>query len=85
MIGNEEGRSTADNYRRFAHLEAGLKSPLYQELAEGVARDSELLEALASLPAPKRQPTLVFAAVRHLFGTQEDYRAFRGVVLDHWY
>ena len=82
MIGNEPERGTAENYRRFAAWEASGRSPLYQQLAGGVAEDPELLAFLADLPAEKRQPNLLLAAVRYLAGVQPGYAAFRAVVLD---
>ncbi len=84
MIGHEESQSTAENYRRFGEQEARLKSPLYYEFARGVAGDTEVLALLESLPVAKRQPNLLFAAVRYRFGTADDYRAFRTLVLDRW-
>jgi hypothetical protein len=83
MIGHEHDRGTADNYRRFAALEASGRSSLYAELANGVAGDPELLAFLEGLPPEKRQPNLLFAAVRYLTGLQPGYGAFRIAVLDH--
>ncbi|GHF76761.1 hypothetical protein FHX82_002611 [Amycolatopsis bartoniae] len=75
--------STADRYSRFAHFEAKGHSPLYQELASGVAADAEMLALLDdSLPKPKRQPNLLLAAVRLCHGVAADYGQFRGWVLD---
>jgi hypothetical protein len=82
MIGHELDRETAENYRRFAALEASGRSPLYAELAHGVADDPELLAFLESMPPEKRQPNLLFAAVRYLAGLQPGYGAFRVTVLD---
>jgi hypothetical protein len=82
VIGNEQERGTAENYRRFALLEARGRSPLYVHLAGGVADDHELLAFLESLPREKRQPNLLLAAVRYLAGLQPSYAAFRAVVLD---
>jgi uncharacterized protein DUF2332 len=58
----------ADWYTWFATSEATGRSPLYAELAAGVAEDRELLESLVQLPGEKRQPNLLFAAVRHVSG-----------------
>jgi Uncharacterized protein conserved in bacteria (DUF2332) len=82
MIGHEPDRGTAENYRRFAALEASGRSPLYAELANGVAGDPELLAFLDTLRPEKRQPNLLFAAVRYLAGVQPGYGAFRVTVLD---
>ncbi len=84
MIGNEETRPTAENYRRFARLEARGRSPLYEGLTEGVAEDTEVLRLLASLPPAKRQPKLLLGAVQYLYGTALDYPSFRRVVVEKW-
>jgi len=70
-------------YTRFAEAEAHGRSPLYEELARSVALDPEVLGFLAAMPVEKRQPNLLLAAVRRLFGTQPDYREFRRRILDN--
>src|SRR5579875_1808868 len=82
MIGHDPGRGTAENYRRFAAVEARQRSPLYEEFAAGVADDPELLGFLESLPPDKRQPNLLLASVRYLTGLLRSYDAFRATVLD---
>ena len=82
MIGDQPEHGAAENYRRFAAYEARGRSPLYEQLANGVADDPELLAFLADLPQEKRQPNLLLAAVRYLAGVQPGYEAFRAVVLD---
>ncbi|HXP56639.1 MAG TPA: DUF2332 domain-containing protein [Streptosporangiaceae bacterium] len=82
MIGHDPEQGTAENYRRFAALEARGRSPLYEELATGVASDPELLAFLESLPRDKRQPNLLLASVRYLTGLLPGYGAFRDTVLD---
>lgn len=74
--------STSQQYERFARFEARGRSALYEELAQGVAGDGELLSLLDTLPLRKRQPNLLFAAVRFLHGTATNYEQFRGWVLD---
>ena len=56
----------AARYRRFAEVEAHGRSPLYEAFALGVAADAFALEFLAALPDEKRQPNLLFAALRHV-------------------
>jgi hypothetical protein len=68
-------------YKRFAELEAKCRSPLYDELATGVAADVELVAFLAGLPREKQQPNLLFASARHLFGIPADYEQFRRSIL----
>jgi hypothetical protein len=72
---------TAETYRRFAALEARGRSPLYECLAERVAEDGHVLAFLLTLPRAKRQPNLLFAAVRHRLGTPVDWPDFRDRLL----
>ncbi|MGH3734436.1 MAG: DUF2332 family protein [Micromonosporaceae bacterium] len=65
--------STAEWYTRFATQEVRGHSPTYQRLASGVAVDPVLLARLDALPEPKRQPNLLFGAVRYLDGPLGDY------------
>jgi hypothetical protein len=83
VIGNDSRLSIAENYRRFSRDEAAGRSPLYAELTAGVAGDPLLLDYLAQQPPPKRQPNLLLAAIRFLYGTQDDYGSFRAAVLEH--
>jgi hypothetical protein len=73
----------AARYIRFADHEARGRSPLYEVLARGAAGDADVLRFLLTLPAPKRQPNLLLAAVRHLFGIQADWAGFRATLLAH--
>ena len=68
-------------YRRFADEEFRGHSPLYEELARGVAGDGAILDLLLTLPREKRQPNLLFAALRSLIGTPSDWPQFRAAVL----
>lgn len=68
-------------YRRFAEAEAHGQSPLYEALAGHIADDAQVLGFLATLPPAKRQPNLLFAAVRHLFGVAPGWEAFRAGVI----
>ncbi len=71
-------------YRYFAEVEAKATSPSYRRLANGVADDCGLITLLELLPAPKRQPNLLFAAVRYLDGPSSDWESFRSFVETHW-
>jgi hypothetical protein len=77
MHSEEERTRLSAAYRRFADDEARGKSPLYELLARGVSEDHDILEFLLSLPRPKRQPNLLFAAARSLLGTPADWSRFR--------
>jgi hypothetical protein len=68
-------------YHRFAEQEALGRSALYETLARGAAADPAILDFLLSLPTEKRQPNLLFAAVRHLCGIAPTWPAFRASLL----
>jgi hypothetical protein len=68
---------TADCYRGFAAREAWDVSSVYEEFALGVAKDADVLAFLHTLPEAKRQPNLLFGAVKYLTGVMSDYGAFR--------
>ncbi|MER6947454.1 DUF2332 domain-containing protein [Nonomuraea sp. NPDC000554] len=76
--------STAERYRKFGEMEVRGHSPSYGQLCMGVGADAELLALIDTLPAAKRQPNLLFGAVRFLGGPVHDFGAFRIWVLKHW-
>lgn len=55
-----------ERYARFARDEAPGRSDVYEEWAAGVAADAATAALLARIPAPRRQPPLVFAVTRLL-------------------
>ena len=70
----------ADQYRDFARY-AG-SSPCFEEWAEEVAEDEEVLAWIAELPGIKQQPNLVFAAARwHGVPAPGDYTLLREAIL----
>lgn len=76
---------TADYYRAFAHDQADGESATYVAWGEGVAADEEMLERLAELDPPRRQPNLLFAAARwHGAPAPGGYREMRELVLSEW-
>jgi hypothetical protein len=83
MLGHDPAASTAENYRRFADLEARGTSPLYEEICTGISTDRDLLAFLGELPARCRQPNLLLGVVRYAFGVQPSFAAFRETVLGH--
>ena len=83
VIGADSSVSTAENYAQFGR-DAGAESPRYEEFGLGVSADPDVLALLARLPVPKRQPNLLFAAVRFVAGTPVDYADFRRTVLTRW-
>jgi hypothetical protein len=80
MYGLDNQLSTAENYRRFARLEAAERSPAYERLALFVADSPLLLDFLGQLPADKRQPNLLFAAACYLLGIPADTDALLHLV-----
>ena len=70
----------AAGYRDFAEYEAKARSPLYAELARGVAQDEELVRWLEGLPIGKRQPNLLFTAYRLVAGTPSGWEEFRALL-----
>jgi hypothetical protein len=76
----DEGRiqRLAAEYRRFSVEDTPGRSELYSELTRQVAGDRELLVILCELEPAKRQPNLLLAAVRHLYGDfAPDWPQFR--------
>lgn len=76
-----ERDSIAAWYRGFAINEAEGQSQLWAELSRQIAEDAEVLAFLAQLPPPKRQPNLLLASYRSLFGTPVDWADFRDRLL----
>jgi hypothetical protein len=74
----------AQRYRTFAALEARGSSPSYVAWSRAVAGDRELLARLATLPARKQQPNLVFAALRWHGEEPGDGGSLRHGLLDAW-
>jgi len=69
-------------YRAFARLEAHGRSPAYEALASAVAGDPGITGFVASLPAAKRQPNLLFAAARYLLDAPASIGSLRALVRD---
>jgi hypothetical protein len=77
-------RALADlsaRYTRFAEIEAHGRSPSSEMLARGISGDQEVLDFLMTLPDEKRQPNLLLAAMRHLFGASPNWTDFRRTLL----
>ncbi len=73
----------AERYDRFAREEAPTRSPLYAAWAAGVASDARLQQLIATLPATRRQPPLVFAITRMLGAPESDVASWTRWVLAH--
>jgi hypothetical protein len=82
MTGHDPAAGIAGNYRAFGQLEARGRSAQYQALAAAVADDQAIIDFLASLPVPKQQPNLLFAAARYLLGEPAVIGSLRGLVDD---
>ena len=72
MAADDSVTAVAEAYRLFARREARGRSAVYEALAEAVAGDDAVTGFVASLPADKRQPGLLFAAARYLAGAVPD-------------
>ncbi|MDP9792269.1 hypothetical protein J2S43_000781 [Catenuloplanes nepalensis] len=70
-------------YAGFAREAHGV-SPAYETLARSVANDAPLLALIDTLPEAKRQPNLLFGAVRLLGGPVAPWADFRAFVTEHW-
>jgi hypothetical protein len=70
----------ADQYTRFAEVEAAPTSPIYQALCLHVAKSDTLLRFLAELPKEKRQPNLFLAALRLVAGVPENTGALDEII-----
>lgn len=55
-----------ERFRTFSETEARFSSPLYAQLALGIAEDAELLELAAHSGAGQPPPNLLFGAVQYL-------------------
>ena len=75
---------TSGVYRSFAVEQVHGVSKTYEHLATSIATDSDLLEAIDQLPPIKRQPNLLFAAVRFLDGPIGDFGLFKSWTLNTW-
>jgi hypothetical protein len=75
---------TAEIYKRFASFEARGESLCYEEWAEGVASDPDLLALIDELPAWKRQPNLIFAAARYAGISPQPFDGFRTELVAAW-
>ena len=74
----------ARRYLHFADMEAHGSSPSYETWSRAVAGDRALLSQLATLPAAKQQPNLVFAALRWHGERPGDAESLRHGLLDAW-
>lgn len=75
----------AERYHRFACHEAHPTSPLYTQLALGVASDPAILALLNTLPTEQHHPTLLFASTRYLTGAPTDFAEFRETLFAQWH
>jgi hypothetical protein len=80
----EDFEKTVHWYRWFAANEAAGRSAIYEDWAHGVADDLEVLNLLAELPRPKRQPNLLFACSRLVGCPLTPYAQWRGWLIINW-
>jgi hypothetical protein len=80
----EDFDKTVEWYTRFATHEAAGRSALFEGWARGVAADAEVLELLAELPRPKRQPNLLFACSRLVGCPLVPFAEWREWLIANW-
>lgn len=73
----------ANDYKRFAEIEARCCSLLYEEMALKVAASNEIQVFLSNLPVERRQPNLLFAATRFVCGTPHNAQSFEHLLMEH--
>jgi hypothetical protein len=76
--------ATADVYRAMAERELCGVSPSYEALCRAVAANAPVCRLLDCLPPGKRQPNLLFGAVRYLDGPVDEPAAFLAFVISEW-
>jgi hypothetical protein len=59
-------RTLAQVYRRFGEVDAAGTSPLYERVAVALSESTEALRAIEAVPARRRHPTVVLAALHDL-------------------
>src|SRR4051794_4761048 len=59
-------RTPAQVYRRFGEADAAPISPLYERVAVALSESDEALRAIEAVPARKRHPTVILAALHDL-------------------
>jgi Uncharacterized protein conserved in bacteria (DUF2332) len=74
---------TANLYREWARVEAHGSSLIYERLALAVAQDSAILEFLSNVEPAKRQPNLLFGALRWHNVTVDDPAEALAWLLEH--
>ena len=60
------GRTLAQEYRHFGEVDAAGTSPLYGRVAIALSESDEALRAIAAVPARRRRPTVILAALHDL-------------------
>jgi hypothetical protein len=61
-----KSRTLAQVYRRFGEVDAAGTSPLYERIAVALSESAEALRAIEAMPARKRHPTVILAALHDL-------------------
>ncbi|WP_341720691.1 DUF2332 domain-containing protein [Micromonospora sp. FIMYZ51] len=60
------GRSLAQAYRRFGEVDTAETSPLHKRVAVALSESDEALRAIETVPARKRHPAMILAALHDL-------------------
>jgi hypothetical protein len=72
-----EQNAISERFRHYSQRHAIRGSALYSLLSAHVTESPQLLALLASVPASKARPQLLFAAYRQLFGMPDSWEDFR--------
>jgi hypothetical protein len=65
-VPNRRARTLAQAYRRFGEVDAAGTSPLYERVAIALSESGEALRAIEAVPARRRHPTVILAALHDL-------------------
>lgn len=78
-----DGHTTSETYRRMAETQLRGVSPSYEAICATIADRPDVCALIDRVPAPKRQPNLLLAAVRYLDGPL-DPDGFCAFLLERW-
>lgn len=84
MVAGSGSETVAALYLRWAEVEARGSSPVYERLARAVARSADAVGLLSGLPAAKRQPNLLFGALRWSGAPVHDPSEVLRWLVGHW-
>lgn len=75
-------QNVRERYLFFASQETRDKCPIYADLGLRIADDPDLIEVISSFPKDKRQPNLILASLRKLYGNVPSFEEARTTILE---